>query len=230
MKFQNLLGMFAVLLIALSGPSYASGHGSPPPSPPPSPPTTFIPPPIITFVPSVADMIAPMFLEPEGTEICDGSLEVCKNKGKSEGDNDYIIQGTEIGKNKVTELVSSIVQRVIRELGDGAIITNKKRIFDAKKQELGNDWFDTLVFFIENRGPVDNKKGRPALFIEKAAKQSEYRLRKLKITLLEEINQSDQKNECPISCQESNKATLQEVISSHEKLKDALERAGIKLF
>ena len=218
MKFQNLLGMFAVLLIALSGPSYAGGHGSSGysiPNPPTQNPNT--------MPPNLSDIIT----NPTSSIL---NLNEMGNIVNEKDFDEVILQGTEIGKNKVTELVSSIVQRVIRELGDGAIITNKKRIFDAKKQELGNDWFDTLVFFIENRGPVDNKKGRPALFIEKAAKQSEYRLRKLKITLLEEINQSDQKNECPISCQESNKATLQEVISSHEKLKDALERAGIELF
>jgi len=218
MKFQNLLGMFAVLLIALSGPSYASGHGSSGysiPNPPTQNPNT-IPPNLSNIITNPTSSILNL-------------IEMGNIVNKKDFD-EVILQGTEIGKNKVTELVSSIVQRVIRELGDGTIITNKKRIFDAKKEELGNDWVDTLVFFIENRGPVDNKKGRPALFIKKAAKQSEYRLRKLKITLLEEINQSDQKNECPISCQESNKATLQEVISSHEKLKDALERAGIELF
>jgi hypothetical protein len=92
MKFQNLLGMFAVLLIALSGPSYATEYGSIPIPRAPMPPT-FIPPPIITFVPSAAGTIAPRVSEPEGAESnevtesnCGGTVELCENKGKSEGD------------------------------------------------------------------------------------------------------------------------------------------------
>ena len=94
MKFLNLFGMVAVLLIALSGPSYATEFGSmpiPQAPPPPSPPTTFIPPPIITFVPSAADIIDPTVSE-RGTESnevtesnCGGTVELCERKGKSEG-------------------------------------------------------------------------------------------------------------------------------------------------
>jgi hypothetical protein len=84
MKFQNLLGMFAVLLIALSGPSYADSFGSiPTPSAPPaSPPPT-------VFIHSIPTGVAidPWVSELEVTEsTCGGTVELCENKGKSEGD------------------------------------------------------------------------------------------------------------------------------------------------
>lgn len=214
MKIQNLLGIFAVLLIALSGPSYASGHGSPGVSMP-KPPTTNP----NTIPPNLPNI-----------NIITNSTRPISNLGWRNTVNDEVkIQGAQIGKIMVTGLVSSIFQRVILEMGNGNIIKKKKIIFDAKKEELGNDWVDTLVFFIENRGPVDHVNGNPALFIKKAAKQSENKLREVILKLLEELYYLEQKNECLISCQLSNNAKLAELISSQKKLSNSLKSAGITL-
>ena len=214
MKFQNLLGMFAVLLIALSGPSYASGHFSPPPSPPPSPPTTFIPPPIITFVPSAADIIAPTVSEPEGTEsICDGSVEVCKNKGKSEGD----------------ELVKFTIEQIV-----------EMELLDAKDKNITIVNLPALLEFLtsDGGGGLDLAALLPLLLkttfifngpesdlITIAARRAELSLRTIKERLLT----SAENPNCDANCKAYNEAKADSVDDFHEGLVKALNDADIPL-
>ena len=225
MKFQNLLGMFAVLLIALSGPSYASGHGSPPPSPvspipstsPPSPPTTFIPPPIITFVPSAADIIDPTVSEPEGTESnevtesnCGGSVELCKNKGKSEGD----------------ELAKFTIERIVEmELLDaeenGKDIEKDFPTINRVIPHLHGMWEEAMAsgegeeFFAEAE--------RELLTI--AARRAELSLRTIKERLLT----SAENPNCDANCKAYNEAKADSVDAFHEELVKALNHADIPL-
>ena len=217
MKFQNLLGMFAVLLIALSGPSYASGHGSPPPSPPPSPPTTFIPPPIITSVPSAADIIAPTVSEPEGTEsICGGSVELCKNKGKSEGD--------ELAKFTIEQIVE---MELLEAKDKKKTIVNLPAVLELFTSDGGLDLAGLLMLVVRNPLAVlsVSLNGPEKVLTKLAARRAELALRTIKERLLT----SAENPNCDANCKAYNEAKAGSVDDFHEGLVKALNDADIPL-
>ena len=231
MKFQNLLGMFAVLLIALSGPSYASGHGSPPPSPvspipstsPPSPPTTFIPPPIITFVPSAADIIDPTVSEPEGTESnevtesnCGGSVELCKNKGKSEGD--------ELAKFTIERIVE---MELLEAKDKKKTIVNLPAVLELFTSDGGLDLAGLLMLVVRNPLAVlsVSLNGPEKVLTKLAARRAELALRTIKERLLT----SAENPNCDANCKAYNEAKAVSVDDFHEGLVKALNDADIPL-
>jgi hypothetical protein len=223
MKFQNLLGMFSVLLIALSGPSYASGYVSPPASPPSAIPTTPLPstipstipftPSTIPFTPSPADTIAPTVLGPEGTESnCGGSVESCKKEGEDSG--------------------SALAERVILEIVEMELLDAKENGKDLEKgfsyymkYLKGNPFFLEVAVFMTS-GSMDSRFTEPEkVLIKLAAQSAEFSLRTIKKRLFESKNNPN----CDANCQAYNEAKIDEVDGFHEALVDSLNDADIPL-
>jgi hypothetical protein len=210
MKFQNLLGMFAVLLIALSGPSYASGHGSPPPSPP----TTFIPPPIITFVPSAADIIAPTVSEPEGTEsICGGSVESCGKEGENSGN------------ALAAKVMIGIVEMELLDAQDKEETSARMVTILGQYATYGGDYlFEFLVLLVREADTIGLNE--PEKVIAKlAALRSEFSLRTIKERLFVSKNNPN----CDANCQVYNEAKIDTVDYYHQEFVKALNEANIPL-
>jgi hypothetical protein len=223
MKFQNLLGMFAVLLIALSGPSYASGYVSPPASPPSAIPTTPLPstipstipftPSTIPFTPSPADTIAPTVLGPEGTESnCGGSVESCKKEGEDSG--------------------SALAERVILEIVEMELLDAKENGKDLEKgfsyymkYLKGNPFFLEVAVFMTS-GSMDSRFTEPEkVLIKLAAQSAEFSLRTIKKRLFESKNNPN----CDANCKAYNEAKIDEVDDYHRDLVYSLNDADIPL-
>ena len=225
MKFLNLFGMVAVLLIALSGPSYATEFGSmpiPQAPPPPSPPTTFIPPPIITFVPSAADIIDPTVSE-RGTESnevtesnCGGSVELCKNKGKSEGD--------ELAKFTIEQIVE---MELLEAKDKKKTIVNLPAVLELFTSDGGLDLAGLLMLVVRNPLAVlsVSLNGPEKVLTKLAARRAELALRTIKERLLT----SAENPNCDANCKAYNEAKAVSVDDFHEGLVKALNDADIPL-
>ena len=223
MKFQNLLGMFSVLLIALSGPSYAGISSAPPASPPaytvtppPASPTpNYIP--IIPFTPPAADTIAPTVLEPEGTESnCGGTVELCKKQGGESG--------------------SALVKKVIIEIIEMELLDAKENGKDLEKdfpRVLRNKniapWLLRYALydlrFTEYDGYQPYFTGPERDLVTLAAQRSEFSLR----TIKERLSRSANNPDCDANCLAYIEAKIYEVDHYHRDLVDSLNDADIPL-
>jgi hypothetical protein len=226
MKFQNLLGMFSVLLIALSGPSYASGYVSPPASPPSAIPTTPLPstipstipftPSTIPFTPSPADTIAPTVLGPEGTESnCGGSVESCKKEGED--------RGSSLAKR----VIKKIVEKEILDAKDkGKTIADLPKILEYyEKDGSGELLFQILLTLVH---PVGGGVGltKPEKVLTKlAAQRAEFSLR----TIIKRLLKSARNPNCDDNCKAYNESKIKAVDTFHESFVEALYHADIPL-